>query len=170
VKDCRSSTRPRGRDAAQLRNGQRVRLASLSLSVLTLLLEVLIGTAPASAQDGKYVIKKLPGKPASAGDAASGQATAKKHIGTPKYDDFKLNVSRDASSGKATGKRTYKPIIITKRPDKASPMMAAPSKQPAPVHQGGLLDRNTMGGSTTGSPAATGSPVNRGGAPAGRLY
>jgi hypothetical protein len=173
VKNCRSSPRLRRRDPGRPRNRQCARFVALTLAGFALL-GLLIGTATAATQtqDGKYVIKRIPGrvKLAPAGDAASGQATAKKHIGTPKYGDIKLNVSRDAASGKATGKRSYKPITFTKRFDKATPMMAAPSKQTGGIYRGGLLDGNAMGGSTTGSPAATGAPINRGGAPAGRLY
>jgi hypothetical protein len=111
------------------------------------LLGLLIGTATASTrtQDGKYVVKGIPGR-------------------------VKSTPAGDAASGKATGKRSHKPITFTKRLDKTTPMMAAPSKQTGGVYQGGLLDGNAMGSSTTGSPAATGSPVSRGGAPAGRLY
>ena len=76
--------------------------------------------------------------------------------------------ARDAASGLATGKRAHKPFTITKQYDKATPMLAAPSKPPAGVNQGGLLDGNAMGGSAT-SPAATGSPINRGGGSAGRV-
>jgi hypothetical protein len=151
-----------------------MRLAALPRAALTLLLGVslvlclglLIAPVTASAQDGKYVIKRLPGRvKATTTPDASGQTTAKKHIGTPKYSDFRM--TRDAASGQASGKRSYKPFTITKKLDKSTPLLM----KPAGVPQGGLLDGNAVGGATTGSPAATGSPINRGGAPAGgRLY
>jgi hypothetical protein len=94
--------------SCRTRNHQRVRLASLPRAALSLLLGIslglLIGPVTASAQDGKYVIKRLPGRvKAATTPDASGQATARKHIGTPKYFDFKM--TRDAASGKASGKR-----------------------------------------------------------------
>jgi hypothetical protein len=171
VKNRRSPQRPRRCDPGRTRSHQCARLASLPLAGL-MLIGLLLATVAASAQDGKYVIKKMPGhaKSAPAGDAASGLATSKKHIGNPKYNDAKLKASRGTASGRAKGRRTYEPITFTKRVDKASPMMSAPSKRTGGVSQGGLLDGNVMGGSASGSPAATGSPVNRGVAPAGRLY
>jgi type VI secretion system secreted protein Hcp len=40
------------------------------------------------------------------------------------YFDHAVDTAREASSGIATGRRTYQPILIKKRIDKASPLLA----------------------------------------------
>jgi type VI secretion system secreted protein Hcp len=40
------------------------------------------------------------------------------------YFDHSVDTAREASSGIATGRRTYQPLVIRKRIDKASPLIA----------------------------------------------
>ena len=143
----RHSSKLRHAGDPRRRNHRPARRAAPALAALTLL-GLLLGTAAAR-------------------DAASGLATGKRahkpFTITKQYD----KATPMLAAGKATGKRAYKPFTFTKQYDKATPMLAAPSKPPAGVNQGGLLDGNAMGGSAT-SPAATGSPINRGGGSAAR--
>jgi type VI secretion system secreted protein Hcp len=58
----------------------------------------------------------------SDGTAAGGAKRAKGRIGGVKFS-FETTSPRDIATGQASGKRTYKPIVITKEWDAASPQI-----------------------------------------------
>ncbi len=165
------------RDLGPTHSHPSVWVAALTLAALTLL-GLLMGTARGSAEEGKIIVAE--------NTKIGPDQIQHKHLAGVKYEDITINkkgntktkpintgnltTARDASSGLPTGKRMHKPFSVTKEIDKASPtMMSVPSKRPATVYQGGLLEGGTTGAGATTGPAATGSPVNRGGASAGRL-
>jgi type VI secretion system Hcp family effector len=92
----------------------------------TFILSVLVALgalslSPASAEDKGYMRLSIEGIGEVKGDAtAAGREGAMEIWGW----DHKVISPRDASSAQATGRRTYEPIVIRKRIDKSSPVLA----------------------------------------------
>lgn len=86
-----------------------------SLRTLVTIAVALCGCATASA--AAYI--KIDGIP--------GEAAEKSHQGWIEVDsqiNLEVKSPRDAASGQASGRRQYQPLIIRKRIDKASPLLA----------------------------------------------
>lgn len=95
--------------------------------ILTVLVALgALSLSPAGAEEKGYMRLSIDGVGEIKGDVAeAGREGAIEIWGW----DHKIDSPRDAASAQATGRRTYEPIVIRKRIDKSSPILARAFKE-----------------------------------------
>lgn len=80
-------------------------------------------------------------------DGVDGESTDPSHRNEIEIESFSWGVStpRDSASGQSTGRRQYQPIIIRKRIDKSSPLLARAAAVGEHLKKGVLVARDENG-------------------------